>query len=113
MRVTFRGTALHDIGHLFLTDGFEHLSPELPAPAPYRPEVRSEVADRSAIRRCRLMPSAKLSPRALPSPTRRNRAQLTVRRFRSQPRGTLPIGGLDGPRAVERAEVHADSGVVG
>jgi len=91
MRVTFRGTALHDIGHLFLTDGFEHLSPELPAPAPYRPEVRSEVADRSAIRRCRLMPSAKLSPRALPSPTRRNRAQLTVRRFQSQPRGTRLI----------------------
>jgi len=31
MRVTFRGTGLHDIGHLYLADGFEHLSPELPA----------------------------------------------------------------------------------
>jgi len=31
MRVTFRGTALHDIGHLYLADGYEHLSPELPA----------------------------------------------------------------------------------
>jgi len=29
MRVTFRGTALHDIGHLYLADGFEHLSSEL------------------------------------------------------------------------------------
>jgi len=31
MRVTFRGTALHDIGHLYLADGYEHLSTELPA----------------------------------------------------------------------------------
>jgi flagellar hook-basal body complex protein FliE len=45
MRVTFRGTALHDIGHLYLADGYEHLATELPARQRHTLTVRLDTPD--------------------------------------------------------------------